>query len=224
MNDVLLMDNLNETELKYEKNKTTSLDLYNMLFKKSNYNITNKFKFDSSSQLEKSQWISLQDEMLAEIKARKEKIRMELLINKLTKELAIELKYFSVDSSEISSSERKIMDIQDKYSFRILGEVLQNIYLQYNDYPNVLAGICKGLSRFELQEVSPWGPTMLSGLLGHKNETVKEYAVSLIENWSDVGLLPILRNIDCHSMWLKDYITDVVSYLEECDAIHKKII
>ena len=70
----------------------------------------------------------------------------------------------------------------------------------------------------------PWGPTMLVGLLSHKNESVKEYAVAIVENWTDIDLLPLLKNLDCASVWLKEYIQDVVSYLEECNVLRKEII
>ena len=108
--------------------------------------------------------------------------------------------------------------------YRILGEVLQNIYVRYNDYPNMLIGICKSIGYFELNDVMPWGPTMLVGLLSHKNESVKEYAVAIVENWADIDLLPLLKNLDCASVWLKEYIQDVVSYLEECNVLRKEII
>ena len=61
-------------------------------------------------------------------------------------------------------------------------------------------------------------------LLSHKNESVKEYAVAIVENWADIDLLPLLKNLDCASVWLKEYIQDVVSYLEECNVLRKEII
>ena len=177
----------------------------------------------STSELKKQE-LSPFEKYFIEDKAKREQEKINQLIEKLTWELVVELKYFSIDDSEISSAERKILDIGEKYSFRILGEVLQTIYVKYNDYPNMLAGICKGLDRFDLDEVLPWGPTMLSGLLMHKSEVVKEYAVSLVENWSDTTLLPILRNLECSSLWLQEYISDVVKYLEGCHVLHKEAI
>lgn len=55
---------------------------------------------------------------------------------------------------------------------------------------------------------------ILIGLLNHKNETVKEYAVMLLDNWKDKSLVPVLRNIDCKSKWLQEYIKDVLFSLE----------
>ena len=67
---------------------------------------------------------------------------------------------------------------------------------------------------FDLQQTAEWGPMILLSLLNHKNDTVKEYAVFLLENWRDLSLLPMLKNLDCRAPWLRAYIDSVVSELE----------
>ena len=226
LNDIYLLEkNENETEIKFEHKETSSKEFYVLLRNYFFLSDSNEEKTLVSSTFKpRKHEFSPIEKYLIEYKAKIEQEKIEQLIDKLVWELVVELKYFSLDDSGISSAERKILDIEEKYSFRILGEVLQTIYVKYNDFPNILAGICKGLERFDLDEVLPWGPTMLSGLLVHKSEVVKEYAVSLVENWSDVTLLPILRNLKCPSLWLQEYISDVVKYLEECDVLHKEAI
>lgn len=137
------------------------------------------------------------------------------LVQKLIPELYRDLQTYSLDSCEISLSEKKIISIEHNYSMDVLGEVLQNIYVNHFDEPFILAGICDCLCRFDLSEVKPWGSTMLAGLLAHKNEIVQEYATLLIENWTDTSLLPILENINCSSSWLKNYVSEVILYLRE---------
>lgn len=221
-----LYQSSNETEIKY---RTDDSSLFKMMFalvknsidqEKTGY--SNAFKGETPKL--KQREFSQVDKLIAEEQAQFKKYAYDKLVEQLTRELVNALKYFSSDDSEISRAERMVWDIEEKYGARILGEVLQNIYVQYNDFPKMLMGICRAVGRFELNEVMPWGPTMLVGLLAHKNENVKEYAVSVVENWADVDLLPVLRNIDCSSLWLKAYIKDVVSYLEECYALRKKII
>lgn len=226
MNNIFLTEkNENETEIKFEYEETSSKEVFIFMKEPTAYSDSMQESPSASSTLEyKKQSISPYENYLVQYKTKKEKEKLDRLIDSLTHELAVELKYFSMEDSDITSAERKIFIIAEQYSFRVLGEVLQNIYVRYNDYPNMLAGICKGLGRFDLDEVLPWGPTMLSGLLLHKNEMVKEYAVSLVENWSDTTLLPILRNLDCSSLWLQEYISDVVKYLEEYYVLHKKVI
>lgn len=148
-------------------------------------------------------------------KAQEDENEFKNLVSCLTNELVTALKYFSVEDTDISFAERKVLELESEYSMRLIGEIFQNIYLQYNDHPNLLSGLCKALGRFELNEVTPWGPTVLIGMLSHKNETVKEYAVAVVENWKSVEILSILRNLDCSSSWLKKYIADVIDYLGE---------
>lgn len=227
MNDIFLLEkNENETEIKFEYRETSSKEIY--VFSKKCFldsGSSQERMLESSTFVEaKKPEISPYENYLIAYNFKRGQEKLDQLIDKLTGELAIELKYFSINDSEISSAERKIFDIGENYSFRILGEVLQTIHVKYNDYPNMLAGICKGLERFDLDEVMPWGASMLPGLLNHESEVVKEYAVSLVENWSDITLLPMLRNLECSSLWLREYISDVVKYLEGCDVLHKKII
>ena len=127
--------------------------------------------------------------------------KLDNLMRELISKLVTELKYFSLDDSEITNAEKLALDIEKSYSVRVLGEVLQNIYIQYNDYCNMLIGICRIIGRFELKEVMPWGPTMLMGLLSHKSEAVKEYAVSVVENWSDVELEMLYRIVILKQMY-----------------------
>ncbi|MEE1218294.1 MAG: hypothetical protein U0L20_00035 [Ruminococcus sp.] len=136
------------------------------------------------------------------------------IVDDLVSVLYEDLQDYTLDGCEMSLAERKVIDIEQKYTMAILGEVLQKIYIKHFDEPLVLAGICDCLCRFDLNEVNPWGPTMLAGLLNHKNETVQEYATLLIENWSDVSLLPMLESIDFSSKWLIEYVNEVIAYLK----------
>ena len=208
--------NPNETEI---KNNDENSSLFKWMFDLVNGSIGN----EATPKLEKEA-IPKIEKLTIELQAQIKKYIYDERINHLTKEVVNLLKYFSLDDSDVSQAEKKIWDIEEKYGSRVLGEILQNIYIQYNDFPKMLMGICRAINRFELHEVMPWGPTMLVGLLSHKNENVKEYAVSVVENWADIELLPVLRNLDCSSLWLKEYIQDVVNYLEECYALRKKII
>ena len=132
------------------------------------------------------------------------------LINGITDEFVSKLKYFSYDDDSMDMLWEVYDRVLEKASLDIIGEVLQKIYLDYNDYPNILCGICRLLADLELDEVSPWGQMILIGLLNHKNETVKEYSVVLLDNWKDIKLAPVLRNLDCRESWLKAYVNEVL--------------
>ncbi len=223
----MLNSRTTETELELYKSINSSFEQYeNIIFYAQNNS------FDTSSHT---------DEQFGKVKTPKNEEKLITLFEEYTrrildfkqgeakktkevlkKELISELKIFHTEDEDISSAERKIMEIVKTYSFSVLGDIIQSIYLEYNDYPYVLAGICKSLCRYDLEQVYPWGPTMLGGLLLHKSDIVKEYTVELIENWEDVKILPLLRNLECSTAWLKKYISNVVEYLEELNALHKE--
>lgn len=137
------------------------------------------------------------------------------IIDNLVSELVTDLKEFTHDAEYFAVFEHHVCNIEHEYSFTTMGTVLQSIYVKYNDQPKMLVGICRVLCRYDLQEVMPWGPTMLSGLLNNKSELVKEYAIELVDNWADVSMLPLLKSLDISSKWLRAYLQDVIKSLEE---------
>ena len=162
--------------------------------------------------------------MLARRNIIDEEAEKDRVIEKLVYELEEELNLFDEENEEYSSAERKIIEIEHDYKMRILGEVIQHIYVRNFDNPLYLIGICRSLFRYDLEEVKPWGVAMLAGLLNHSDERVKEYTIQLIDNWSDVELLPLLKTLQVTTGWLKDYIKDVVENLERKNVLYQKII
>lgn len=143
-----------------------------------------------------------------------EKNQKKILLKNITDKLAAKLSLFAFDDESMESIWKICDSMQNNIPVSVVGEALQRIYLEYNDYPNVLCGICRLLSSFEMSEVTPWGQMILIGLLNHKHETVKEYAVVLLDNWKDSTFIPVLKNLDCHSAWLRAYIDEVLQSLE----------
>lgn len=125
------------------------------------------------------------------------------------------LKLYNYDEDSENYIWSLIDEIIIKVSLHDIGSIFQDIVIKYNDFPNILCAIAKCLCSFELNETMSWGPMILIALFSHRNETVKEYAVMLLDNWEDRSLLPILRNLDCRSIWLQEYINCVVKKLEE---------
>lgn len=142
--------------------------------------------------------------------AKYEQEQKELLLERISNEIVARLQFFTYDDESIEPVWTVCDRIIDETSLDILGTALQGIYLSHNDCPNILCGICKYLTTYDLDEVTPWGPLILIGLLNHKDETVKEYAVLLLDNWKDKKLIPVLRNLDCQATWLQAYIKDVL--------------
>lgn len=154
------------------------------------------------------------EKMYLESIAKYENILREQYISTATQRLIDRLKFYNYDDETEEFFWPVIDDIVTRFSISVLGSAFQNIVVRYIDRPNVLCGIAKCLCSFDLTETSSWGPMILISLLNHKDETVKEYAVILLENWEDRELLPILKNIDCHATWLREYINSVIANLE----------
>ena len=144
----------------------------------------------------------------------KERIYEELLRTK-EQEVLYALRNFSFEYEMESQAEELILCLAEKYSMRFLGEILSNIYIKYFGEQRVISGICVSLERFDPDEVSPWGQSIVIGLINHKSLMVQERVVNLIDNWGDKSLLPALKNIDVHSTWMREYVDSVIAYLDD---------
>ena len=123
------------------------------------------------------------------------------------------------DPSDYSAAEELIVSIEHRYSMKLLGDVIMNVYKGHFDEPEVIAGICACLCRYDPDEVDPWGTVMLTGVLNHKSEKVKENAAILVDNWRAVDLLPLLKGLDISSIWLRSNVDQVIHDLEEAKCI-----
>lgn len=143
-----------------------------------------------------------------------EKEQRDAAIKVIEDMLTPALSFFAYDDDSIIYAWEIIDRWDGKYSYDVLGEAFQRIYFSQAEHPNILCGLSKCLMSYELEEMFPWGASILVCMLNHTNETVKEYAVMLLENWKDKTLCPALRSMDCASDWLKDYVSNVLADLE----------
>lgn len=130
-----------------------------------------------------------------------------------TKKLVQELSKITDERESFYSSEHLFNDIL-RQNKNIAGNVLQDIYLRYTDCVNIILGICNILRSYDFDEVDPWGPTIVLGLMNHKSDEVKEAVISVIDNWENPDMLPALKNIECVSPWMQDYINSVIGHLD----------
>lgn len=157
--------------------------------------------------------------------AKDEEDQKDILVAKLVTQLenALDL-YDDEEGKSVSSAEKTIIEIEKKHKMRILGEVVQTVYVRHFHNASYLVGICNSLLRYDLDEVQPWGATMLAGFLNHPDERVQEATVQLIDNWADTELLPILKTLQVSSKWLENYVNDVVINLEKKSVLYQKAI
>ena len=181
-------------------------------------------KTDTSTDIQDSNCFSEIDRLVVRRNFAADEAEKDKIVKELVHELENALEFFDEENEEYSSVERKIVEIEHNYSMSILGEVIQGIYIHYFDKPLYLIGICRSLLRYDLDEVRPWVTAMLTGLLNHPDERVREYTVQLIDNWNAVELLPVLKILKVSTDWLRDYIKDVVENLEKENVLHQKSV
>lgn len=145
--------------------------------------------------------------------AQNDEIRRGKLIEEAVSKLMKVMRWYDYSKD----SENMIWEVVDDIStssLAILGAALQRIVINYYDKENILCGVAKCLCGFDLDQTAEWGPIILLSLLNNRSDIVKENAVLLIENWQNISMLPMLKCLDCHATWLRDYIACVVSDLE----------
>ena len=179
---------------------------------------------DTSTAIDNTNSFSTIERLIIKRTALDDEEEKDKLVNNLVEELKRLLENYDENDDEFSAAEQKIIDIEHQHRMRILGEVVQTVYVHCFDRPMFLVGICKALLRYDLDEVNPWGSTMLAGLINHPDERVKEYVIQLIDNWKDTDLLPILKTIQVSEDWLQDYINDVVETMERKNVLYKETV
>lgn len=94
------------------------------------------------------------------------------------------------------------------------GNVIQSLEKRIIDFPDRLAALCMGLSRYDYSDkfINRWGYCFLATIINIKNqdEQLLESAVCLIENWKNEELVGLLKHLQVGTPWLRLYIEDVI--------------
>ncbi len=93
-------------------------------------------------------------------------------------------------------------------------EWLNNIFNRNFGNSIVIIGILRLIARFPHSDIAPQGQTMATAALIHKNFEVQECAIRAFESWASLESLEILKNIDVHLDWLRDYLDSVIRDIE----------
>jgi len=136
-------------------------------------------------------------------------------IQGITDQLRDALRKYAFDDETMEPAWHFLDSIVDTYPPDYFGESFQRIYILNNSEINCMCGLCKCLISFDYDEVFPWGQSILVGLLNHRNETVKEYAVSLLDNWKRTELVDLLKNLEIKSNWMREYVVSVIRAIEK---------
>lgn len=94
-------------------------------------------------------------------------------------------------------------------------EWINDIFLKNFDDPAFLTGLLRVIAHFDYEEMYPQGMTMATAALLHKDVEVRDCAVRCFENWEDPENLKILKNLSFSEDWLSEYLSEVISDLED---------
>jgi len=92
---------------------------------------------------------------------------------------------------------------------------LNTLFIDHFHDIGVVTGVLRTIAHLEYDEIAPTGPTMALAALNHANAEVKECGIRAFENWGTRESLNYLKEIDVDEAWLKDYLMQVTSELEE---------
>ncbi len=94
-------------------------------------------------------------------------------------------------------------------------EWISDLFLQNFDSPFVTSAILRVITHFDYQQMYPQGMTMAAAATSHKDAEVRECGVRCFEGWEAPESITILRNLSFDEDWLNEYLTDVISELED---------
>ena len=104
-----------------------------------------------------------------------------------------------------------VRDLMSKNKI-VTKEWLNNIY-NYGK-SDIMIGILRLIARFNPEDINPQGQTMATAALIHKDTEVQECAIRAFESWASIESLEVLKNLDIHQGWLKDYLDSVIKDIE----------
>ena len=106
-----------------------------------------------------------------------------------------------------------VRDLMSKNKI-VTKEWLNNIYNRNYGKSDIMIGIFRLIARFNPEDINPQGQTMATAALIHKDTEVQECAIRAFESWASIESLEVLKNLDIHQGWLKDYLDSVIKDIE----------
>jgi hypothetical protein len=89
------------------------------------------------------------------------------------------------------------------------------LYIKYfSADENILIGLLRVVESLNEHSLHPTGEIMAIAALSHKNDEVKELGIRIFENWCSLNSYEILKNIKVDTVWLQDYINQVIKDIE----------
>jgi len=92
---------------------------------------------------------------------------------------------------------------------------LNEIFIDRFNQKAVVTGLLRVIAHLEHSEIAPQGPTMALAAMTHSDVEVRECGVRALENWGSQVYITALQAVDFPEPWLQDYVSQVVTQLQE---------
>ena len=92
---------------------------------------------------------------------------------------------------------------------------LNSVFIENFNDVSIVTGILRTIAHLDYDDIMPQGPTMSLAALTHSNVEVRECGIRTFENWANLDCLKILKTITPAEKWLQEYVSKVISDLEE---------
>ncbi|HRN47179.1 MAG TPA: hypothetical protein PKW69_04020 [Niabella sp.] len=109
----------------------------------------------------------------------------------------------------------KLIEQQLEFNSVATQNWFNKLYIKYfASDEKILIGLLRIVESLNETSLHPTGEIMAIAALSHKNDEVKELGVRIFENWCSLHSYEILKSIKVETVWLQEYITQVIKDIE----------
>ncbi|TVR82965.1 MAG: hypothetical protein EA412_01205 [Chitinophagaceae bacterium] len=141
-------------------------------------------------------------------------LRSRILDKKFTNDFLSILREEDFEFGFISRSE-ELLNEQLKINALATRNWLNELFIKHFSDEVIIIGILRIIGRFEPTQIFPQGQTIALAALNHSNDEVKELGIRAFEKWCNIESLEILKKIQVETIWLREYIEEVIKDFEE---------
>lgn len=109
----------------------------------------------------------------------------------------------------------KLIEQQLEFNSVATQNWFNKLYIKYfASDEKILIGLLRIVEALNETALHPTGEIIAIAALSHKNDEVKELGVRIFENWCSLSSYEILKNIKVETVWLQEYIDQVIKDIE----------
>lgn len=91
---------------------------------------------------------------------------------------------------------------------------LQQTFLRNYRYPEVIISILRTIADFDISSIDPECEILCVASLSHKNQEIRETAISVFETWNTLDSVKFLENYNENVSWLNQYRIKIIEEIK----------